>query len=382
MIRMDGTLDGAESRDREVKAVTSTISHELRTPLNAIIGFSELIQEEDSLNEIKNFAQIIQLNGSLLLNKIHSIIDFSVLDYYRDVCLEGINFKELIFNVYEEFIKEAKTTNSVQIEIGIPENDKNFIIYSDKIKIKKILTNLLSNALKFTKEGRIEIGYKISKENNTPGKLLIYVSDTGIGIPLDKQNIIFKPFRQVDESYCANLDGLGIGLAICDKLSKILDGKIWVESKLDKGVVFYLELPVNELFSTKNTLLKKMNILIVEENDKNYFQIKECLDQDLFNILRTPDLKYINGLLTAISDLDYIVIFTNTMLYGSICNIQNLSRNYPYSVFIIPALNIYDFATRNSNADNLYFIKTPLDKDEFKNIIFKNISKKMIFTSD
>jgi hypothetical protein len=240
----------------------------------------------------------------------------------------------------------------------------------------------LSNALKFTKEGRIEIGYKITKDNEQPKKLLIYVSDTGIGIPLEKHNVIFKPFRQVDESYCANLDGLGIGLAICDKLSKILDGKIWVESKLDKGVVFYLELPVNELFSTNNTLLKKMNVLIVEENDKNYFQIKECLDQNLFNIFRTPDLKFINGLLTAISDLDYIVIFTNTMLSGSICNIQNLSKNYPYSVFIMPVLNIYDFATINSNSDNLYFIKTPLDKDEFRNIIFKNISKKMIFTSD
>lgn len=382
MIRLDGTLDGAESREREVKAVASTISHELRTPLNAIIGFSELIQEEDSLNEIKNFAQIIQLNGSLLLNKIHSIIDFSVLDYYRDVCLEGINFKELIFNVYEEFIKEAKNANSVQIDVDIPDNDKNFIIYSDKNKIKKILINLLSNALKFTKEGRIEIGYKITKDNEQPKKLLIYVSDTGIGIPLEKHNVIFKPFRQVDESYCANLDGLGIGLAICDKLSKILDGKIWVESKLDKGVVFYLELPVNELFSASNTLLKKMNVLIVEENDKNYFQIKECLDQNLFNIFRTPDLKFINGLLTAISDLDYIVIFTNTMLSGSICNIQNLSKNYPYSVFIMPVLNIYDFATTNSNSDNLYFIKTPLDKDEFRDIIFKNISKKMIFTSD
>lgn len=382
MIRLDGTLDGAESREREVKAVASTISHELRTPLNAIIGFSELIQEEDSLNEIKNFAQIIQLNGSLLLNKIHSIIDFSVLDYYRDVCLEGINFKELIFNVYEEFIKEAKNTNSIQINVGIPDYDNNFIIYSDKNKIKKILINLLSNALKFTKEGRIEIGYKISKENDAPKKLLIYVSDTGIGIPFEKQNLIFKPFRQVDESYCANLDGLGIGLAICDKLSKILDGKIWVESKLDKGVVFYLELPVNELFSTKNTSLKKMNILIVEENDKNYFQIKECLDQNLFNIFRTPDLKYINGLLTAISDLDYIVIFTNTMLSGSICNIQNLSRNYPYTIFIMPALNIYDFATLNSNTDNLYFIKTPLDKKEFKRIINKNFAKKMIVNRD
>ncbi len=255
MIREGEIFYIMETRNREIKAVASRISHELKTPLNAIIGFSELIDEERSVKEIKNYAKIIKSNGSLLLNQIQSIIDFCILDYYSEICLEEVDLNNLVFSICEEFESKINFRTSVRMIVDIQEDNK-AIFYSDKNKIKEVLTNLISNAVKFTKEGRIEVGYKTLKEEKSE-KILIYVSDTGIGIPTDIQKVIFKPFRQAEESNCTNFDGLGIGLAICDKLSKILNGRIWVESKLGEGTTFFFELPVNEMFLAQNSQVVK-----------------------------------------------------------------------------------------------------------------------------
>ncbi|MHC1690036.1 MAG: sensor histidine kinase [Bacteroidales bacterium] len=374
MLSFNGRLDEVELHESDVKSVISTISHELRTPLNAIIGFSELIQEENSLKNIKSFANIIQLNGSILLNKIHSIIDFNILDYYSDVCFEEINIYELIHTVFDGFINNTEHNGSIIIEVNTHNHNDSLTIYSDRAKIEKILLNILSNALKFTKKGKIEIGYDIVKDSGFHDKLLLYVSDTGIGIPEEKLKLIFRPFRQADESYCANIEGLGMGLAICDKLAKIIFGKIKVESRLNFGSVFYLELPFNGLFSVKNEIQKEKNILIVEDNDINYFQIMKCLNQRYFNVIRIRNLKHLNGLIKSISALDFVII-NSTESY--IKNYEFLYEKFPGIIFIVQTLNENDFLSYKSDIDNLHFIKVPINNDEFIKVINTCLSVKI-----
>lgn len=380
MRNLNKYLEDVDAPENEIKAVASTISHELRTPLNAIIGFSDLIQEVESIKDIRSFAKIIELNGSMLLKKITSIIDFSVLDYYSDLCLEEINVNKLVQDVYNNFINEAEYKHSVRVEIKTKDNDDSLIIYSDRTKIEKILTNLLSNSLKFTNEGCIEIGYEVIKSNDSNARLLIYVSDTGIGIPEDKQNIIFKPFRQVDESYCADLEGLGIGLAICDKLSKIINGRLRLESALNKGSLFTLELPIDNLFARQN-IIRVKNVLIVEENEVNYFELKDCLNKKSFNVMRTCNVDNLNGLINAIANLDYVIINSGIEMFENAFRIRSLHEKYPQITFIVQTLEYDGLIMFESRYDNLHFINTPLNKEEFKELLNNCLAKKMVLAS-
>ncbi len=159
MIREGEIFYIMETRNREIKAVASRISHELKTPLNAIIGFSELIDEERSVKEIKNYAKIIKSNGSLLLNQIQSIIDFCILDYYSEICLEEVDLNNLVFSICEEFESKINFRTSVRMIVDIQEDNK-AIFYSDKNKIKEVLTNLISNAVKLLKRGGLRLDIK------------------------------------------------------------------------------------------------------------------------------------------------------------------------------------------------------------------------------
>lgn len=223
----------------------STMSYELRTPLNSIIGFSEILKNNSSNNNIKQYIEIINESGYKLLDTFENLFDVLLIETGQvkinkeEQCIQSVmNNVQQIINIEQLRTNKQK----INIVLNTPCKEENFHIYTDTDKLIRILINLLKNALKFTDKGFVEYGYiKINNQKDTIIKF--FVRDTGIGIPKNKLDIIFDIFRQADESNTKLYEGNGLGLFISKKLVELLGGKIWVESKEGKGSTFYFYLP-------------------------------------------------------------------------------------------------------------------------------------------
>ena len=229
----------AEESDRLKTEFLQNISHEIRTPMNAILGFINFLGKPDLTDtEKKHYISIIKNSGNQLLRIIDDILEISRLDakqtelHEEEVCLNDI-FTEL-FSIFNLKTNESKLT--LHLIKGLP--DKESILFTDKTKLKKVLSNLLENALKFTKEGYIEFGYKLINK-----QIQIYVKDTGVGINPENHEIIFKRFSQEEKSLSRNAGGLGLGLSIAKENIELLGGKISVQSEKGKGATFYVTIP-------------------------------------------------------------------------------------------------------------------------------------------
>jgi PAS domain S-box-containing protein len=235
----------AEESDRLKSAFLANMSHEIRTPMNAILGFSQLLNDENINPEDKNqFINLIHSSGNSLMNLINDIIDISRIEageftthkkkYEIDVILNNL------FLEYEQILATENEKSNIKLIFNKNPELSNSIINTDVERLNQVFRNLLTNAIKFTLDGSIEFGCNIDKS----GFCKFYIKDTGIGIPADKQELIFESFRQVDETETRNHGGTGLGLAISKKIVEILGGEIWVESEEGKGSVFYFTHPI------------------------------------------------------------------------------------------------------------------------------------------
>jgi len=242
---LKNAFEKATESDRLKTAFLNTMSHELRTPLNAVNGFSEIICEDLPMSQILEYNKIINDSGTHLLNIINDLFDISFIESGEvKVYKEYYNITEIIDEVNKIIVIEQKNANKNNIDICYKSNEKdeNLIVYTDKQKLKQILINLLKNSIKFTHEGYIECNYKREVIDNV-SMLKFWVKDTGIGIPKEKQNMIFDVFRQVDDSHTRKYGGTGIGLSVSKRFTELLGGNMWVESEEGKGSIFYFTLP-------------------------------------------------------------------------------------------------------------------------------------------
>jgi signal transduction histidine kinase/CheY-like chemotaxis protein len=278
------TKELAIARDEALEAVRmkseflASMSHEIRTPLNAIIGMSDLMSETKLTNEQGRYVSVFKKAGDALLSLVNDILDLSKIEADQLV-LEAIPFNvlELIEEVAEIYALKASDKN---IEI-IPRIDAGVNIYriGDPGRLKQIILNLISNALKFTDKGEIVVA--LSNENDTEdnNQLLISVSDTGIGIPKTKLEAIFASFTQADTSTTRRYGGTGLGLTITKRLTEMMGGKIWVESEEDKGSCFFVRVSLQE--QTQHSTIKRdfnnNNIMIVDSRMNNCLSIEEQL---------------------------------------------------------------------------------------------------------
>jgi signal transduction histidine kinase len=235
---------GNANRVDELKnAFLSNISHEIRTPLNGILGFSEFLALPDVSDDdrIKYF-EIITESSHQLLNAINEIVDIAkVQSGNSDIRMETIDIDSLLSEIVAEYRGEAERKN---LKLIFMNSRVVKSVYADKQYLLKIIRKLLDNAIKFTHDGCIEIGYYKKVDF-----IEFYVKDTGIGISNDLVYIIFDNFRQVEESDIRRYGGLGLGLSITKAFVKSMGGKIWVESKENKGSCFYFTLPYKEQYS-------------------------------------------------------------------------------------------------------------------------------------
>ncbi len=225
----------AEESDRLKTAFLANMSHEIRTPLNIIIGFSDLLLDPIFDNEQKaEFVSIIKQNGNNLQTIVSDIMDIAQIESgLITVRNETFFIERLIDNIVSE---QSLICKKKGLELKLNKYVGDVKMDSDESRIKQILTNLVSNAIKFTEKGHIELGYKLIGDD----MIQFFVKDTGIGIAPEFHEKIFERFRQVDSAYTRKYDGNGLGLTIAKQLTVLLGGEIWLESEVDCGTSFYI----------------------------------------------------------------------------------------------------------------------------------------------
>ena len=227
----------AEESDRLKSNFLANMSHEIRTPMNAIIGFSELILESQALEgtDTEPYLNTIIKQGNHLLQLINDIVDLSKIEANQlTVSRKQVNVNEIIDDLFDAFLMKRFDKEQIQIKTQKTLSDEDSWIVTDEFRLKQIFNNLLSNALKFTREGTIAFGYKHDSE----GKIMFFVKDTGIGIPKNKHAQVFERFHRLHDGHTSNYEGTGLGLSISKSLVQMLGGHISIVSEEHKGAQF------------------------------------------------------------------------------------------------------------------------------------------------
>jgi PAS domain S-box-containing protein len=283
----------AEESDRLKSAFLANMSHEIRTPMNGILGFADLLKEPGLTgDEQQQYIEIIEKSGARMLNIINGIVDISKIEAGLMKCdMKESNINEQIEYVYTFFRPQVKAKGmQLILSNALPAGQEKII--TDREKLYAILTNLIKNAIKYSKEGAIEYGC------NKKGSLLeFFIRDTGIGIPKDRQHAIFDRFVQADIEDKEAREGVGLGLAISKAYVEMLGGKIWVESEEGKGSTFYFTLPYNPDPKKETTdqqhasidkadTIRKLKILIAEDDEVSEMLIDRYLRMHSKEILK------------------------------------------------------------------------------------------------
>jgi len=254
----------------------ASMSHEIRTPLNSIIGMAEVLSDTPLSDEQRNYVHIFRSAGESLLEIINDILDLSKIEAGQ-TDLEAIDFHlpsllDSVLSILSVRAVEQNTHLSVHIHEDVPDG-----ICGDPTRLRQILINLVGNGLKFTENGTVTIN--VARDSKS--KLLFSIKDTGIGIPVEKQELIFNSFTQADSLTTRKYGGTGLGLTICQKLTKIMKGKIWLESVPGQGSTFFFTCSFRPALSDPKpaversplpascNILPPARILIVDDNEDN-----------------------------------------------------------------------------------------------------------------
>ena len=288
--------EAAEESSNMKSALLANMSHELQTPMNGILGFSELLNESLTDPDQKNMAHHIWKSGERLMNTLNTVLDLSMLESGNlQIVNQDINLSEIITAVTDPYL-DIMQSKKLKLAIDIPKDLK---VCTDGKVIQRIISSLFDNSIKFTIMGSITISSKeFLKDKNR--WFSISVTDTGMGIPKDKHQIVFKEFRQVSEGYGRSQEGTGLGLSLSLKMARLIGGDILMNSELNKGSSFELIFPdfnmntedkpeVKEVINHKAPLLKavdgnKINVLVVEDNLINVDLIIKYIPES-FNVV-------------------------------------------------------------------------------------------------
>ena len=278
----------AQSANKAKSAFLANMGHEIRTPINVMLGMNEMILRESESEEIRQYAKSIERSGGYLISLINNILDISRIESGKMEIEEGkYELRQLLDEVMLIAEKQAEQ-KSLKMNLIFDKTLPAYLI-GDVIHIKQILLNLINNAVKYTKEGQIDI--KVSK-NAEETKLIFEVKDTGIGIKEENLPVLFDAFMRVDSKKNKKIKGTGLGLAIAKQLAEQMDGMIWVESVYGKGSSFFVQLPMKKVSDGKisnvewketderkrrSFVAPQAKILIVDDNPENLMVTRSLL---------------------------------------------------------------------------------------------------------
>ncbi len=288
----------AEEADKLKSAFLANMSHEIRTPLNAIVGFSELLSAYTDINdEIKSYFDIIRQSSNDLLGLINDIIDIAKIESGQlQFSIADCNLQlelELLNSFYTKQIILENKQDNINLIFSPDANYPNPVVKVDPNRLKQVLNNLLSNALKFTDSGKIEFGYLVHEH-----EIEFFVIDTGIGIPPEFHNLLFQRFRKIDQGVQRLYAGTGLGLVISRNLVEMHGGRIWFESAPQLGTKFFFTIPLVQgklekvdiaQLVTKSAYYDNKTVLICEDDKKSRELLRLILSKLNFTIISACD---------------------------------------------------------------------------------------------
>ncbi len=292
--------DQAEESDRLKTSFLANMSHEIRTPMNGILGFANLLRDQDLTDEEKDlYLKQIDNSSNQLLNIIDDIIDISKIESGQlKISNKPVRINSILDEIYSSFFHRIRgdAPGQKKVTFNLEKGNENldFTIVTDDFRLSQIFNNLIGNAIKFTKEGHITFGYTL--KNNR--YIQFFVTDSGMGIPANNMKLIFDRFGQVNQTEAHQPTGTGLGLPISQSLLKLMGGEMWVESKIGEGSSFNFILPLvieepreesQILISNKSYNWNNRRILVAEDEELNWFFIREMLRKTGAEVLRAKN---------------------------------------------------------------------------------------------
>ncbi len=354
----------AEETAKSKQTFMTTLSHEIRTPLNEVIGISNLLMRTNPTPEQLELITTLRFSANHLLTLVNDVLDYSKLES------EKIEFEQIRFNLnnflneidraYSHKAKEKNLDFKVIKKPDVPNE-----IIGDQLRLNQILTNLLSNAFKFTNEGNIAVLVSVLSKSENYSTIEFRVSDTGIGIPFDKQEILFESFTQATADTARRFGGTGLGLAICKKLVELQGGKISIESEPGKGSTFIFTLnfgipektipsavePPAETFKG----LEGKKILVAEDNKINFFVVKKFLSGWGVNVSHAENGKEALNLIEQ-ENFDLILMDLHMPVLDGIDATQIIRNSENPAIKDIPIIAL-TAAVMSENADRIGTLK-------------------------